>query len=263
MKRLILALLCFVSVSVFADPPGFRNDRGNPTITKACHVPIALPSSGSMGANGALTLTTGLYTTYSGGIWLHFPAGAVYSGSAAGFYWTVMSNTTTGTVYNSTFTPGTSAFCSTGTTTAVVDAGPGAYTSSTSEIDMAYFTIPANTMGPNGWAELSNIHVNNNSGNNKTHQVRYSGTGSTIVYQVILTTGPEHQSNVIIRNQNATNKNLVFGISNTPYTAGAGTPGRLTVNTTADTNLVVTGTKANAGDYIILDGGFLRVWYAK
>lgn len=263
MRKFLIGFLFIISSSVLATPPGFRDNRGNPSYTAACHVPIILPSSGSVGANGALSGITALPTTYSAGAWMHFPAGAVYSGSAAGFYWTVMSSTTAGTIYNSTFTPGTSTFCSTGTTTAVSDAGPGAYTASTSEIDMAYWTIPANSMGPNGWAELSEIRVNNNSGNNKTHQVRYSGTGSTIVYQVILTTGPEHQNNVIIRNRGATNRNMVFGISNTPYTAGAGTPGYMTVDTTANTNLVTTGTKAVATDNVILEGGFLRVWHAR
>lgn len=78
-----------------------------PYILAQCNVPIGIAPTGTMAANGAITLGTALNTTYSGGLWLYLPAGAAYAGSLAGFYWTVMSSTTLGTVYNNTYTPGT------------------------------------------------------------------------------------------------------------------------------------------------------------
>lgn len=62
---------------------------------------IGLPSSGTIGNNGALTLSGNqISTTFSSGAWFHFPANAVYSGSPAGFYWTRMSSSTAGVVYS-------------------------------------------------------------------------------------------------------------------------------------------------------------------
>jgi hypothetical protein len=94
-----------------------------------------------MAANGAVTLGTALDATYSTGIWLYYPAGAVYSGSVAGFYWTVMSSTTVGTVYMNTYVPGTSTFDAPASPTAVVAAGPGAFTGVTAAVTM--FSVPS------------------------------------------------------------------------------------------------------------------------
>lgn len=60
--------------------------------------PSGIPSGGTVTANGALSLTTALPRIYSGGIWLAFPAAALYGAggvnggglaSAAGLYWCV------------------------------------------------------------------------------------------------------------------------------------------------------------------------------
>lgn len=61
--------------------------------------PAGVAPSGTVGANGALTLTSGIYIDFITHMWLWFPAGAVYAASLAGFYWTTFSTDTQGLVY--------------------------------------------------------------------------------------------------------------------------------------------------------------------
>lgn len=61
---------------------------------------LGFPQSGTIGANGALTLNAANNNHYlTDGVWWYFPANAVFSGSPAGFYWTVMTTNLLGTVY--------------------------------------------------------------------------------------------------------------------------------------------------------------------
>lgn len=100
-----------------------------------------------MGANGALSAIATLTAVYPN-CYLYFPAGKAFSGSAAGWYYAVMSSGTAGTVYNNTYTTGTPTIPA--SPTAIADAGPGAYTqTSGSGIDAYKLVIPGNTLGIN------------------------------------------------------------------------------------------------------------------
>jgi hypothetical protein len=129
-----------------------------------------------MAANGAVTLGTALSAIYSFGLWLYFPSGAVYAGSAAGLYWCVMSSTTVGTVYNNIHIPGTNSPDPPTSPTAVVAAGPGAYTGATSEITVWSYTMPRGT-----WTPPKNLIVDTwgffpNNANAKTVRIRFGAT---------------------------------------------------------------------------------------
>src|ERR1700693_852831 len=65
-------------------------------------IPMILPSSGTIGNNGALSALTALPTIYANA-YLYFPAGAIVAGSLAGLYYCIMSSTTAGTIYNNTY----------------------------------------------------------------------------------------------------------------------------------------------------------------
>lgn len=56
--------------------------------------------SGTVAADGTVTLGTALPAILASGVWLYFPAGA-FSTAPAGWYWVAMSSTTAGTVYTS------------------------------------------------------------------------------------------------------------------------------------------------------------------
>jgi hypothetical protein len=125
-----------------------------PVIVHSSGTPFGLPSSGTVGANGALSGLTAFNVTYVG-IWLYFPAGAVYAGSLAGLYWCVMSGTTAGTIYNNRLTiPGS--LDAPATPTPIVAAGPGAYTQTTGVAITAFGrTVPAGSMGAGGQLRIA------------------------------------------------------------------------------------------------------------
>lgn len=137
-----------------------------PSIIGQTHIPFVLPSSGSMGNNGALSSITALPTIYPNA-YVYMPAGAIASGSAAGWYYAVFSSTTAATLYNNTYTSGTPAIP--GTPTPFVTTGPGSYTQTTGSTIAAYaLSILGNTIGPNGAVRLNGSWTYNNTSGNKT-----------------------------------------------------------------------------------------------
>lgn len=108
--------------------------------------PSGIAPTGAMGNNGALTLGTALPAVYSG-IYLYFPANAIFAGSAAGSYWCEMTSTTAGTVYNNLLA-GIPAWVN--FPTQFVSTGPGAYTGEAGSVTLATYTLPADSLGPTG-----------------------------------------------------------------------------------------------------------------
>ena len=159
---------------------------GIPFVLLQCGVPIGIAPSGTMAANGEVTLGTALNATYSGGIWLYYPSGAVYSGSAAGFFWTVMSSTTLGTVYNNIYVPGTNAFDIPASPTAISAAGPGAFTGVTSNVTALSFSLPGGLLGNHGsFLQYEILSCNNSAGNKMVGAYLGSAVfvGSTLTVQ--------------------------------------------------------------------------------
>lgn len=133
------------------------------SIIQGC-VPIGIPSSGSVGANGALTLTTAFSSVLSP-VYLFFPGGAVFSGSAAGFYYVEMSSTSIGTIYNNRYTAGKCDVPS--VLTPIVAAGPGAYVQDTAAYKTSVNADITGLLGKNGDCTFRGNFINNNSGLNK------------------------------------------------------------------------------------------------
>jgi len=148
--------------------------HGNaPRILGQSTLPFILPSSGTMGNNGALSLTTALpYTPFNAYVYL--PLGAISSGSAAGWYFAQFSSATAGTVYNNVYTSGTPAIPT--TPTAFVTTGPGAYTQTTGTYLPSYqVTIQANLLGLNGSIEVTGNLSLTTTSNNKGYRLYYGG----------------------------------------------------------------------------------------
>lgn len=125
-----------------------------------CTVTITGTLTTTSFANNAWQLTSLMQSTYgpggvSTGIWLRFPTGALYSGSVAGSYWTVMATQAVGIVYNNRLTlPGS--LTPPASPTAISAAGPGAYTGGAGSLaSVAGVTIPAGLMGINGAVRLT------------------------------------------------------------------------------------------------------------
>lgn len=153
----------FASGSTIDSPTFTGVAKGVPTILSKSSIPFIGASTGTMANNGAVTLGTALGRVYSKGCYMYFPANAIAAGVAAGWYWTVMSSATVGTVFNSTYVTGTPLA---GAQTAFSTTGPGAYTGDLTAQGVT-IAVPA-AMGVNGKLLITAHVSNNNSAGTKT-----------------------------------------------------------------------------------------------
>jgi hypothetical protein len=123
------------------------------------------PGSYTAGNNGVLTLGTAFAVVYTWGAYFYVPASGIYSGSAAGWYWGVMSSSSSVTLYNNKYTSGTPAIP--GTPTPFVTTGSGAVTSSLLEIPGPRYTLAAGALGINGTLLMQGRVYGTANSNNK------------------------------------------------------------------------------------------------
>lgn len=215
-------------------------------------IPVIIPSSGSMGNNGAITLTTALLTTYPR-CYLYLPASAISAGSTAGFYYAVMSSTTVGTVYNNTYTSGIPT--EPASPTAFVTTGPGAYTQTTAtDLTLLNITIPGGAIGKNGslwnYPELTY----SNSAGAKTMKILLN---AVTVFSQSPTTTTYNQIRYFFRNKGAADVNIDNGGIN--FGANATAPNRRTIDTASDVTYKIVGNLAVATDFIVLEDNIIQL----
>lgn len=212
--------------------------------------PVIIPSGGSIGNNGALTLTTALPNAAYVNVFMYFPANAIVAGSTAGVYPVTMSSTTVGTIYNNILTSGPPTFPTSPTPFSTT--GPGAYTQTTSAVALVNIPIIGGTMGSNGALRFKSEAIVPNNANTKNIYAFFGGTQ-------FASYGPASQNYLgfkrTIQNMGATNSQIM--ISTTTSTAtdeGASTaaPTYLSINTANNQNLTFEGLVGTGTDYFIL-----------
>lgn len=162
-----------------SDGIGWQPLNGRAQCMKSA-VPFILPSNGSVGNNGALTLGVALDRVYPR-CYMYFPTGAIFSGSAAGWYWVVMSSTTVGVIYNNTYTSG---YPRIPTISGFTTTGPGAFTTTTgSDLAALTFTLPGNVLPRFG-------------GMQSRLSMTAGGAGGTKTGKVFVSTGPVHVTTI-------------------------------------------------------------------
>lgn len=235
--------------------PRLGGKVNTPYILAQSGVPVCLAPNGTVATNGIVTLGTALPTTYSGGIWLGLPAGAV-SGGSAGLYWAVMSSTTQGQVYTaladtaSAFTP----YVPSTLTNAV--GSNSAYTQVTSEITAANITLPGGALGANGillTTLATSFPANTNS---KTVFVKGAGTPWLSFAQ----NHPSGQNSLLdfrVSNRGTGRQNSTNW---TPYNSiSPNADVNTEVDTTVDVSVIITGQLAVATDYLVFENLSLLV----
>lgn len=229
-----------------------------PYVFYSSAIPFAVPSSGTMGNNGALSGLTAFALTYSGGVYLYFPANAISAGSAAGWYYTVMSSTTAGTVYNNTYTSGVPTIP--GSPTAFVTTGPGAYTQTTgAALTGVSLTVPANSIGPNGFIRVTTLWSFANTAGSKGHTVTYGGSNLMARTE---TTGLFHKMNSQLIGAGATNAQLIQTTTLSGGWGGISTaPSRSAIDTTASQTLAFKSQINTATDYDVMEGQIVEIFY--
>jgi hypothetical protein len=239
-------------MSTFTNPAKTGIPANSPIILSQSGVPVGIPSSGSIGNNGALTLTTAFPTTYAD-IYLYFPANAIVIGSAAGLYYCVMSSTTAGTIYNNTYTSGDPTIPA--SPTAFSTTGPGAYTQALSEVTARTNTVPGRMLGSNGVIETIPFFQNNATAGGKNVRTRYGGT---LFWSTTQTTPNTVQPMVLIRNQGASNsQNSSSAVAGTGQAGGV--PNTGAVDSSIDQALSHTLQLTVATDWAILMGTMTRI----
>lgn len=205
-------------------------DLGMTLVLSQGGIPISIPPSGSVGDNGALTLGTATPITYSAGIYLYFASGKVYPVSPAGFYWTVMSSTTAGVVYNNIYSPNTTFPIAPTSPTPIVATGPGAFTGVQTEITALYMTVPGGLMGKNGRINFNFLGAHNNTAGNKTYSMYVGGTlmsALTATSSVSMVVPKVTVTNRGVENRQVAANSIVSG-------TGSAAPSAATINTAAD-----------------------------
>ncbi len=119
----------------------------------------------------------------------------------------------------------------------------------TNENTLATITVPAGVMGLNGIIRLQATITCTNSGNNKTHRVKFGGTQLT---SSSVTTTTYYMIDLTIQNRNSASSQ--FARFNR-FDGGSQSQGQptATIDTSAATTLIITGQKASAGETITLE----------
>jgi len=220
-------------------------------------VPMVVPSSGTMADNGAVTLTTALQFTYSGGCYMHFPANAIVAGSAVGFYWVVMSSTTVGQVFNNRYVTGTAPRIPVDALVPFVTTGPGAYTQLTSVIDFVTYKLPAGCMGNYGSFLAQPIFTYPNNANNKTLVILLAGTQ---IYSKARTTALGDFALIDFHNRGIKNRQI-SGWSTTavPTAPSASAAVAFAIDTSVEMTMLYRAQLAVATDYVVLESCKVQV----
>lgn len=133
------------------------------------------------GVRGTFTLSaeaplTGASAYLTSGCYVYLPAGS--GGLVNGeWYWCVMSSATAGEVYAETYTQGSGKPRYISSPTALPNLTAGYITQVLSEITVVTFTLPANSMGPNGEVVAKLRYVTTNSTNIKRVRLKV-GSGN-------------------------------------------------------------------------------------
>lgn len=216
-------------------------------------VPLIGLSSGSVAANGAISGITALPAIYPNA-YCYFPANALATAIAAGWYYCTFSSTTAGVAFLDTYTSGVSAIP--GSPAAVID-GRGAFTGDTGE-EFMQFTIPA--LGINSATRWS-IYTNQiNNANVKTVRVRLSGTAGTIFLASAVASMARSGFIGIIQNEGATGKQFAYAVALNNSTAITGDTLGL-IDTSVSTTGVISLQRATATDNIVLFPPIVEVAY--
>ena len=215
-------------------------------------VPVGKAPSGSVAANGALTLGTATTEVFSGGIWWLLPAGAAYAGSAQGVYWCVMSSTTVGTIYDTTYDVTTELPYIPASPTPIVAAGPGAYTGLTGNRIVLGTKVPGNAMGIEGLVRAGFKIASNNTAGTKDNTLMING--STASWSTTLSGANVYNSTqVSLQNIGVVNQQIISRSNATEYFgAMSGIVVRKTYDTTTDM-LVQFALNAIATDWALIE----------
>jgi len=195
------------------------------------------------------------------GLYLYYPANAINSGSVAGLYWTVMSSTTVGVIYNNTYVPNTTSVdpVAPGSPTAFSGTTGVAYTQTTgTNIPLRANPLPGNSLSINGFIEVEPIFLATAPGTagTKTPTVSFNAQA---IFTTSLTTAEVCQTEIIYRNAGSLTAQIGnYANSLSPF--GTSTSGAIfgAYNTVSQVTIYHYGQIAVATDWLVLAASLIR-----
>ena len=131
------------------------------------------------------------------------------------------------------------------------------HTGDTNETILATIAVPANAIGRNGRLAISAVWSYTNSGNNKLLKIRFGASGSglsgTAFLQSTATTSTVMAALTSLANRNAASSQVGGASGSTPFGQSSGTPVTMAIDTTAATEINITGQLALATETITLE----------
>lgn len=125
------------------------------------------------------------------------------------------------------------------------------------EFTLATVTLPAGTLGPNGWVEIEALWSHTNNANNKTLRIKFGGTN---YFSLAVTTGDMDRAVAKVQNRNNVGSQ-VGGPANRRGFENGSTVITSGVNTSADVTILITGQLANAADAVNLESYSVKAFY--
>ncbi len=277
-------------VHVYNDGGGIRNVPMREGATRfttdrvllQATVPLWLPP-GDGGSNGLIfTGTRGVfslsaeaplanaYVYLAGGCYIYLPAGSggLVSG---GWYWCVMTGATAGEVYAETYS-GVGQPSRVSSPTALPNLTATRMTQVTTEVNAIAFTLPGNSLGPNGAYVSKFRNICSNSAGTKTTRLRISNAspdnriwafGTTTSFNVLGAqfTGFAHSSNRLIKSSGNSATSQTWDNPSSQPTVTTGDV--LTVDLTVDQTLTLSmQVSANTDSIIFVPGQFIAQYGA-
>jgi len=215
-------------------------------------------ANGNIWLSAAATGTTGYSIPLPrvvGNSYSYFPANAISSGSAAGWYWTNWSSTTVGQAYNNTYSSGQPEVVA--SPTAFSTTGPGVFTQTAgSYVQGQTGTLIGNTMGVNGSLETGFFF--SCPANSNQHVARpFAGVITARYGQVQSSTSGTVGGLISFTNSGVTGQQTFTngsGTSGGDYSSGtSATPFYTFLDTTANQSMGLAIQIGVATDYLILE----------
>lgn len=123
----------------------------------------------------------------------------------------------------------------------------------TNENVLATITIPANAMGPNGSVRIWTSWTYTNGADDKTPRIRFGGASGTVYFSTTATTTATVSTVTTISNRGAANSQVGNLNAASPFQASTGALITSSVDTAADTTVVITGQKENSANTLTLE----------
>lgn len=218
-------------------------------------LPFVMPSNGTISnTSGGVTVGTA-FDYIIGPSYTYFPSGALFASSPAGWYYTLWTAATIGTVYANTYTNGAPKIPSTPTPLVTV---AGAYTQVTGlDVIGPNVVVPGGAMGDNGSIEWQRVVNNNNSAGSKGYPTFFGGTNVQGLNQ---TTNPKEAGAGSIKNRGRKTAQISANAAHGD-SGNASTLNKSTVDTAQNQILAMGINLAVATDYAIIESFSFKVFY--